>query len=136
MADLTITAANVALGGTGVSFEKVQVGEAITQGEPVYKLASDSKYYLADADAEATAEAKGMALTPAAADGYILIQKSGSYNPGATVTVGETYCVSTNAGGVAPIGDLTTGDYVTILGTATATDAILLKISISGTAKP
>ena len=61
---------------------------------------------------------------------------TGSIDLGATLTVGETYVVSTNVGAIAPIGDLTTGDYTKILGVATATDALKLGIYNSGVAKP
>ena len=136
MADLTITAANVGVKTKTVSLQVIQAGEAITQGEPVYKKAADGKAWLADPDAEATAEAIGIAITSAATDEYVVIVKSGGVDLGATLTVGETYVVSTTAGGIAPIGDLTTGDYVTILGNASAAATLDMKINITGNVKP
>jgi len=138
MADLTQTAANVATGNS-TRVSRVQAGEAITQGMPVYKSASNSKYYQCDADAETSASAAGIALSPAGADAdyFVLAEGDGAnIDLGATLTVGETYVVSTNKGAIAPIGDLTTGDYVTHLGVASATDNLVLKINVSGTAKP
>lgn len=137
MADLSQTAANVGLSGVGGTLRNATAGEAITQGQPVYRLSSDQKYYRCDSDAEASAIAAGIAMTPAATDGnFVLAENSSIVDLGATLTVGETYCVSTNVGAVAPIGDLTTGDYITILGVATVADTLPLNIYVSGAAKP
>jgi len=46
------------------------------------------------------------------------------------------YCVSTTAGGIAPVGDLTSGNYVTVLGVATTTSSLKLGLNASATAKP
>ena len=91
--------------------------------------------------AEDDAAAKGIALTPSSADGDVFVLaytqgSSGSVDLGATLTVGEAYVVSTNKGAIAPIGDLTTGDYVTVLGIASAADNLLLNINVSGVVKP
>ena len=136
MADLSQTAANVALGAGGVTVSVVNVGEAITQGQPLYLKSSDNKYWRCDSDAEESAQAAGIALTPASTNGYVVMATGGTVNLGATLTVGETYCVSTNVGAIAPIGDLTTGDYTTILGAALTTANLDLDLYISGVAKP
>ena len=138
MADLSQTAANVGVSGSTGSISIVQAGEAITQGQPVFLNAGDSKYYQCDADLSSTAAgALGIAMTPAASDGYFIIATSGvTVDLGATLTVGETYVCSATKGGVAPIGDLGSGDYVTSLGVASAADAILLDINASGIPKP
>lgn len=143
MADLSQTAANVeAKANCKVSL--VQGGEAITQGMPVRKLASDGKWYQCDADVEAEALAEGIAVTPCGGDteSFVVAKPSGSASSpaqidlGATLTVGETYVVSTNKGAIAPIGDLASGDYVTHLGVASAADTLDFVINASGTAKP
>lgn len=141
MADLTQTAANVAP-RAGCAILLVTAGEAITQGMPVYRSQSDSKYYKADSDASATADVAGIAATPSSADGdrfVIAKNKSGStadINLGATLTQGETYVVSTNAGAVAPIGDLTTGDYISYLGVASSTSILQMNLNATGIQKP
>lgn len=136
MADLSQTAANVGLSAAGGQSRHVQASEAITQGQPVYK-ASSGKYTRCDADAEASAQVAGIAMTPCATDEYFVMALPGSQvDLGATLTVGETYVVSTNVGAIAPIADLTTGDYTTILGTATAADQLDFNPYISGVAKP
>lgn len=136
MANLTQTAANVGLSGTGATISQVQAGEAVTQGMPVYRK-SDSKYWKADANQTSeVAAAVGIALTAAAIDGYFVMVSAGKTDLGATLTVGETYVVSATVGAIAPIGDLTTADYVTILGVASAADTLELNIKASGTVKP
>ena len=141
MADLTQTAANVAP-RDGCAILLVTAGEAITQGMPVYRNSTDSKYLRADADALASADIAGVAVTPAAADGdkfVIAKNKSGStadINLGATLTQGETYVVSTNVGAVAPIGDLTTGDYISYLGVASSTSILQMRLNATGIQKP
>ena len=137
MADLSITPANVALAGTGVVTQSVQVAVAVAQGETGYLDVASGKYRLADANlSEAAAGASGMFLTPAGIDGYALIAFSGPINVGATLTVGVVYVQSANAGKIAPIGDLTTGDYVTILGVASAANRLDLAITRSGAQVP
>lgn len=138
MADLTQTAANVAINTDSTDVSVVQAGESVTQGMPVYLKASDGKYYQCDADAsEDTAEAKGIALTPASADGYfVMAGPDGGVNLGATLTVGETYVISATKGAIAPVGDLITGDYVTQLGIATTASNLKLNINISGVQVP
>lgn len=133
MADLTITAANVAIANAGVTTRKVQVGEAVTAGQVGYL--SSNKYYLADADALATANAAGIFLTNAALDGYAILATAGTINIGATLTVGETYVVSTTAGGIAPIADLLSGDFTTVLFIADDAAEGTLNILVSGVAK-
>lgn len=132
MADITVTAANVAMGSAASRIRPVQVAEAVSQGKPVYFDAAANKWYLAEAgDVVAKSVAGGIVLTPAAADGQSVIVTEGLVNLGATLSVGEVYVVSATAGGIAPIGDLTTGDFVTILGVATSTSLLDLRISAS-----
>lgn len=136
MADLSQTAANVALGEDNRNIRVVQVGEAVTQGMPGYRLTSDSKWYQGQADTSAHADAKCIYLTPAAIDGYAVAVTGGLVNLGATLTVGENYVVSANKGKIAPASDLITGNYVTSLGIAETTALLDLKPNASGVAKP
>lgn len=136
MANITQTAANVAAGSSATRVQLVQAGEAITQGMPVY-LASDGKYYQTDAnDTAVKAQSKGIAVSPASTDGYFLMAVDGLINLGATLAVGQVYCVSATKGAIAPYGDLTTNDFVTILGIATTTALMDINIVISGVQKP
>jgi hypothetical protein len=136
MADITVTAANV-IAGAGASTRQVTAGETITAGQVVYKdTSAGDKYKLADADAVGTAAGGGIALNGASNGQPLTIITGGNLNPGATVTTGEVYVVSTTAGGIAPLVDLLTGDFVTVLGTATTTSNINIQIQVSGVAEP
>ena len=53
---------------------------------------------------------------------------------GASVAQGQTYVVSGNAGKIAVESDLTTDDYVTILGVGNDADGIELDINVTGIA--
>lgn len=133
MANLTQTAANVKIGGANTVITKVQYGENITQGQPLYKKSSDGKYYKADANVSAeAASASGIAMTPGATDGYGVMASSGLVDLGATLTLGETYYVSDTAGAIMPAADVSTGEYVTQLGIATTTALLQLTILASG----
>lgn len=138
MADLSITAANVGIAGSTASVRKVQVGEAVTQGQPGYYVGSENKYYQTDADDSATkADAKCVFLTAAAADGYAIAAFNGAeLSLGATLSVGERYFVSDTKGGIKPSGDLSSGDYVTLLGIARTASQITLNIDASGVQVP
>jgi len=134
MADLSQTAANVKL----MSATQVTVGtagEALTQGQPVYLSAS--KWYRCDAnDTAAKAVAAGIVLTPAATDGIVVIAPNGaSVDLGATLAIGTTYAVSATVGGICPIADITSGQYPTILGTATTAAKLPLSIIVGTVAK-
>lgn len=143
MADISITAANVAIGSQNTPTKVVQFGEAVTQGQAVYQSTTDSKYYKSDAnDTASKAIAAGIALTPVATNGYGLIAVPVSspgrslVNLGATLTVGQVYVVSVTPGGIAPYADLTTGHYVTILGVAQTTSLLDFQVIVSNTQKP
>jgi hypothetical protein len=128
MANLTITAANV-VPVTGYGFSDMIAGEAVTRGQPVYENAADSdKAYVADANTLAKITVKGIALNDAAASQPVRVLISGSLGFGAILTVGKIYCNSATAGSICPSADLTTGDYVSILGVATTTGNLKVQI--------
>lgn len=132
MADLTITAANVAVGSQTTRISIVQVGEAITQGQPIYLDSATAKYLKGDANVDAKAGVDSIALTAAASDGYVVRASSGLINLGATLTVGTIYVLSDTAGGIMPTADLSAGDNVVILGAATTTALLNLDIQVTG----
>ena len=135
MADLTITAANVKLKNSGPWSSGV-AGEAIAQGEPVYQ-ASGLLYRADNNDGAVKAAAVGIALMPASTGQTFIYARPGAQiDIGATLAVTETYIVSANVGKVAPIGDLATGNFLTILGVATAASTLLVQIINTATQKP
>ena len=113
-------------------------GATVAAGQPVYQDSSDSKWKLADSNASVTtAAAKGVAMTPGVADGYGIVATGGSVVlVGTTMTVGTTYNVGSTAGSIVPNADLTTGDYVTTLGTASTATQLDLAINATGIVKP
>lgn len=132
MADLSITAANVS-GGTGFLMVTGTAGATITAGQAVYL--SGTQWLLARANAAGTATVVGIALNNASSGQPINVLYGGIINIGATTVTGQTYALSAaNAGGIAPITDLTTGNIVSILGVATSTSAIQIVINNSGAA--
>jgi hypothetical protein len=136
MADLTITPTSVAVqsGGGG---QLVQFAETTTPGDALYRSTSDGKYYLADCDAEATAKVAGIAITYGSADdyGYMFSASSQDIDLGATLTSGEIYVVSDTAGNIMPYSDLTTGQYLSIIGFARSTSLLKLDINVTGFTK-
>ena len=137
MADVSVTAANVLKGSNSV-VKTVQAKVAITAGQTVYEDTSTKKYDKADADAQATAKCAGIALNDAAADQPLEVQTEGDIDVGGTLVVGTIYIVSVTAGNIsqstAP--DFLTGDFMTTLGVATATNKLAMKIQISDVSKP
>lgn len=139
MAALTQTPANVGIGSTAARTRAVVGGEAITQGMPVYFNSTNNKYYRADNNLSATAaNAVGIAMTPCTGDNQAFVIQEGAgvtVNLGATLVVGETYCVGSTAGQIVPIGDLTSGNFPCILGVATTTALMQTLYAFTGIAK-
>ena len=134
MADLTITAASVVPSDGYVATTGV-AGETITRGQTLYLKAADTRYWKADANASsATAAVAGISLSDAAAGQACLVMTGGSITIGATITAGLIYVNSATAGGIAPSADLVTGWRTSILGVATSTTVLALKINNSDTA--
>ena len=136
MADLTTGTIKIGTDVTEANYQRVQVGEAVGGGDPLYLKSSDQKYWQAQADDSAEAEATGIALFAADADGYTIMLTGGSIDLGTTLVVGTTYVVSATKGAIAPITDLATGNYSTILGTATTAALLKMNIAASGVALP
>ena len=135
MADLTITAANVAA-GAGATTKQVTAGATITAGQLVYLDNSDGEHKLVDNDASGTSTVEGVALNGASDGQPLTILTEGNLNPGATVAIGTIYGSSSTAGGIAPSADFATGDFVSIIGIATTASNIDVKINNSGVAVP
>jgi hypothetical protein len=119
VADLTITAADVAFVDRAGTRTLAQAGEAATQGEPCY-LHTDGKYYRTDAnDGEAKADCAGVWMNKVAINefGYVAGPNT-RVRIGATLTAATDYYVSANVGKICVLGDLTSGQYVKKIGTA------------------
>lgn len=131
MAAITYTAVRTT---STTQTRNVQYGATVAAGQPLYLDSTDSEHKLADNNVTATtAEAKGIALTPGVDAGGGVIAYGGSVVfVGATMTVGDSYYVGATAGEIVPQGDLTTGHYVTRLGTAASATQLNLNIEATG----
>lgn len=128
MADVTPTPAAV-VAGAGAEKASGTAGAAITAGDFLYRDATDSNSLRpATAITQVTAAGVGIALH-AAEDGQpITYATRGPVTLGTDVlTVAEIYVASNGPGLIAPVGDLTTGEWVTIVGYALDGDTIQLQ---------
>lgn len=135
MADLTITATSV-VAGSGAKTIDGTAGAAITAGQSVYLDSATDTYKLADCDS-ATAAVRspaGIALNGAASGQPLRVHKSGPVTIGATLTAGVAYYLSATPGGICPVADLASGDYPVILGIATSTTVLDVRIHEAGVA--
>ena len=123
MAALSITAANVVY-ASGGSVTLETIGETLTAGAAVYRKASDNRMWLSQADGTAAeANAVGVALTGGSAGQIVMVAGNGStINIGATTAKNVMYHVHGTAGSIGIAGDLSSGNYITRMGYATATD--------------
>ncbi|WP_397379700.1 hypothetical protein [Prosthecobacter sp.] len=127
--DLTITSTSVTPGANAVIREAF-AGAAITAGKVVYKSSTDGKLYLADGDsATATVrDAVGIAIVTGAIGSKIAyVIEDDDLTIGATVANGTVYVLSATAGGIAPVADLTTGWYPTVIAVGKSSTKIAFK---------
>lgn len=136
MADLIITSGSVKkVAGSTVTDEGI-AGVSVTAGQALYKsLTNAGKLALADADTEAESIFEGIALHAAGADQPVEYAVGGLIDIGATVAVGQFYVVSVTAGGIAPYGDLATGDFPSSVGFGVTTGRIEIRKNNSRVAK-
>jgi len=133
MTDLSVTAANV-VPGTDARQEVGVAGETITAGQALYKSSTTGKWMKADSNS-ATAEAHAataIALTGSSLNQPIVVQTSGTITIGATMTAGIQYYLSDTAGGICPVADIGSGEYVDLVGLSTSTTVMTLNFKYSG----
>jgi hypothetical protein len=136
MADIVITAANVAPGASAIIIKDYKAGAAVTAGQAVYLDTSTTPatWKLIDSNAAVTgneiATSKGIAVNGAASGQLLAVDVADTdLTVGGTLTNGSTVYTSTTAGGVTH--DVpTTGAYPTALGVAkSATKMVLHPVS-------
>lgn len=116
---------------------KVQYGETMTPGDVAYKSSADNKYYLAANNDSAKQNASVIVLTGGEADsyGYVIGTKGAEVDIGGTVTVGTAYYLGTG-GAIVPVGDLSSTNYVTLIGFGKTSTNLLLSFHATGVQVP
>lgn len=135
MADIAITAASV-ISGSGAVFKDGTAGEAVTAGKVGYFNTSTRRWMLADADS-ATVQARkaiGVFLNSAGTGQPVKVQTEGPITIGGTLTAGVGYYLSGTAGGICPVADVGTGEYVCLLGLAISTTVLNLDVQFPNVA--
>ena len=125
MADLAQTAASVLKDTTFTGNQEIQElgGEAINAGEPVYQTSASNGYWFrancANGFLSGNVNGARLALSEVAGAGQPLTTlKTGRINLGATLELGETYCIALNTGKIRPLKDMLVNEFTTILGVA------------------
>ena len=134
MADLTITAANVSA-GSDCKQVILTAGVAITQGMCLFRNPVDGRAYKSVSNDLTASRAEYIALGPGViGQPFVgaLLDIGGNINLGATLAVGKVYAVSSNAGAIRPIDDVVASDYITVIGIATTTSNLVIRINYGG----
>lgn len=135
MTDLSITAASV-VPGADADIVHGTAGETIAAGKAVYKSSTTKKWMLADSNS-GTAEARtalGVSVNGAALNQPVSVQRSGDITIGATLTAGLAYYLSDTPGGICPVADVGSGEYVCLIGMAKSTSVLDIAIQAPGVA--
>lgn len=133
MTDLVITATAV-LPGSNANVKRGSAGEAIAAGKAVYKSSTTNLVMLADSNS-ATAEARtadGIALNGGATGQPIEYQTSGDLTMNAVLTANVAYFMSDTPGGICPIADVGSGEYLQLLGIAKSTTVLMVLLATTG----
>lgn len=135
MADLTITAANV-IAQAGATLRHGTAGAAVTAGQMGYYDATTGTYKLADNDSGTAAVrvADCMFLHAAEIGQPVTVLKAGPVALGSVLTAGAAYYLSNTPGGICPVADLATGEYVQLIGLATSASVLNVAFQATGVA--
>ena len=136
LADISITAASVVASGTGQGRQAGTAGETIAAGKAVYLDPTTHKWQLADSNSATVAarHAGGIAANSASLNQPINVFTSGSIVAGGTLVANTAYYLSDTPGGICPLADVGTGEYMCLLGIAPSTTVLNLDIQFTGTA--
>lgn len=133
MTDLVQTPANV-LKIVGSQRVGVCGTVAIVAGQTVYGLA-DGTVELCEKDQTAVeAACDGIALSNASPGQPVVYQVGGNIDVGATLAIGEVYCVGAAPGSIAPTVDVIATEFQTVLGVAITGNNLKVGIIQSGVA--
>lgn len=132
MSALVITSTGVLPTATTVDVVFGVAGQAITAGMPVYLNSTDGFYYKAQADTAAEATVVGVAMNDALAAGQPVKVSRGKITIGATVEVGQVYCLGTTAGEIVPFEDLVDTNRLTIIGWGDTASVLMVQPMTTG----
>lgn len=113
---------------------KVAYGATVDEGNLLYLDTSDNEYKLAESDGtSAVANASAIAMTPGVDGGYGIVATDGTVVlVGATLSIGESYAVSTNAGEITNQAGIGSGNYVTNVGIGVTATNLKLNFDATG----
>jgi hypothetical protein len=132
MADLVISSSLVQPGHGAPITWGIAADNFTQAGVLAYRDRADrDRIKKADALTFAKAEVVGVTVCAASTGQPIVLQTDWTYRAGCELTVGQTYIVSTNAGGVATIEDLAVGSCLTIWGVAVSNEDIAIARFVS-----
>ena len=117
-ADVSVTAANVRVSTSGdAQIMPGTFGETVTAGQVLYQSSTDARFYLADVNVAGKTVIAGIAINGGAAGQPALVcTEDPNFTPGFTLsTSAPFYVASATAGGIAPVGDVTTGWFGTVI---------------------
>lgn len=102
----------------------------------VYLKASDTRYWKADNNVtSAEAAVIGIALTGSSAGQSVNVQISGSITIGGTIAAATQYIVSATAGGICPIADLASTQYMSNIFYGSTTAIGIMNLKATGVVK-
>ncbi|MGO7185295.1 hypothetical protein ACCT14_33055 [Rhizobium brockwellii] len=135
MTDIVITASAV-LAASNAERDQGIAGEAITAGKAIYLAAATNRWMLADSNSAAVEarQAKAIALNGASAGQPVAFQKSGDITIGGTLVAGQAVYLSDTPGGLCPLADVGSGEYVVLIGMAKSTSVLQLSFQYPGVA--
>jgi hypothetical protein len=133
MAAITVTPGSV-LRVDGDKVHGYLAGATITAGMSVYVDSNGAVQIgtnATSAGSGVSAQLVGVALNGGSSGQDIAILKTGgTVNIGGTVAVGKQYCLGT-AGGIIPVDDIATGEYITTVGVGITAANIKLGYTVS-----
>ncbi len=136
MADISVVPASVKVGDATSEIEVATAGATITEGDALFLDTTTNKYLVSDCTAAGTNVVERFALSAATNGNPVQVMRPGTtIDFGATLTVAEIYVLS-EAGAIAPVADLASADYVTIVGYGESTSLMLFDPNVTGYVKP
>jgi len=135
--DYSVTSSSV-IPSSDATISRGTAGAAITAGQAVCKD-TDGTIKLCDSNASGNLHIfAGIAVNSASVGQPVLYCNADptGFTPGFTVAAGAVVIVSAVAGNLCPVADLTTGDYLVVVGVGIGSNKIILQPLSTGVATP